>query len=174
MTSAEWWTFVELPQRWDFVETIVGEPIGELGSQELEHGRERQDRPGGPARGRVPAPSMGQAGDDFVAPEEEAKAQHAVSGGERDAVQRPQAHVDERRGMEENALGEDRAHEPSDAQAPAARPAAAGVVERADRERADQSRRAIGGGGLESFQDRALQRGPDRDGAGHGPSSAGR
>ena len=30
---------VELPQRWDLVEEIVAEPVGELVGQELEHGR---------------------------------------------------------------------------------------------------------------------------------------
>src|SRR5271155_2295212 len=49
----------------------------------------------------------------------------------------------------------------------------AGVVERAEHERAAERRRAIGRIRAEGFQDRALQRGPDCDGAQHpGPSTA--
>jgi hypothetical protein len=121
---------VELPEGRDLVEAIMGEPIGQFGSQELEHRRERKDRPGRPPRGRVRPPDVGQAGDNFIAPEKETQPQHAVSGGKRDAVQHPQVHVDERRWMQKDAPGKDRAHEPAYDRAPAARPPSAGVVER--------------------------------------------
>ena len=98
----------------------------------------------------------GQLGDDGVAPEEQAEAQHAVGGGEHDCVQRPQAHVDQRRGMEENAPGEDRAEETPHADASAARLTAASVVERGERQGAAERRPAIGRGGPEILQDRAL------------------
>ncbi|HKI15745.1 MAG TPA: hypothetical protein VKA12_12230 [Roseiarcus sp.] len=142
---------VELPQRRDLVEEKVAEPIGELVSQELEHGRNGQDGPNGPMRRRARPENMGQAGDDRVAPKEQAEAQHAVSGGENDAVQRLQPHVDERRRMHENAPGENRPQEPLDADAPAARLPAAGVVKRREHECAAERRRAIGRKGTEGF-----------------------
>ena len=77
-----------------------------------------------------------QPGDDGVAPEEQAKAQHAVGRGEHDGVQRPQAHVDQRRGMEENAPGKDRAEETPHVDAPAARPTAADIIECREGQRA--------------------------------------
>ena len=117
-------------------------------------------RRGRPENGR-------QAGDNCVAPEEQAQAQHAVGGSENDAVQGPQAHVDERRRMQKNAPREDRPRESAYADPPAAGLPPAGVIERREHERAAERRRAIGRIRAEGFQDRALQRGPDCDGAGH-------
>ena len=59
---------MELPQRRDLMEEKVAEPIGEFVSQELEHGRNGQDRPGGPMRRRVRPENVRQAGDNRVAP----------------------------------------------------------------------------------------------------------
>ena len=159
---------VELPKRRDLVKGVVGGPIGELVSQDLQHGREREDRPGRREDRRVRPECARQPGDDGVAPEEEAKAQHAIGGSEYDRVQNPQAHVDERRGMEEDAAGKNRAQEAPRADPPAPRPAAPDIIERGKGQRAAKRRTAIGGRRAESRLDRALQGRPDGEGMGHG------
>ena len=80
---------MELPEGRDLVKGVVGGPIGEFVSQDLQHGRERENKPGWPEEGRVRSEFACQPGDDRVAPEEQAEAQHAVGGGEHDRVQRP-------------------------------------------------------------------------------------
>ena len=156
---------VELPERRDLVKGVVGRPIGELVSQDLQHGREREDHPVAKDR-RMRPECARQPGDDGVAPEEEAKAQHAISGGEHDRVQRPQAHVDERRGMEEDASGENRAQEAPRADTPAPRPAAPDIIERGKGQGAAERGTAIGGRRAQSRLDRALQGRPDGEGRG--------
>jgi hypothetical protein len=135
---------VKLPERRDLVKAIVGGPISQFVGQDLEHGCERENKPGWPEEGRVRPEFARQPGDDHVAPEEQAEAQHAVGGGEHDRVQRPQAHVDQRRRMEENAPGEDRAEKAPRVDASAPRPAAASIVERGERQRAEEGGAAIG------------------------------
>ena len=87
---------VKLPERRDLVKGVVGGPVGELVSQDLQHGRERENNPGRPEEGRVWPEFAGQPGDDGVAPEKQSEAQHAIGGGEHDRVQRPKSHVDKR------------------------------------------------------------------------------
>jgi hypothetical protein len=50
ITSAD---LVELQKRRDLVKGVLGGPVGEFVSQDLQHGRERENKPRWPEEGRV-------------------------------------------------------------------------------------------------------------------------
>ncbi len=158
---------MELPQSRDLVQRVVGQPVGEIVSQHLQNRRQREQRGDRPSRRRTRSERMRESRVDRIAPEEEASAQHAVGGGERNPVDQPQADVDLARRMQNDAPREDRTDEAAHARGPGARAPLPDIVERGEGQRPEKRGSAIGRRQAEGSGDDAFEGGPDRGEGAH-------
>ena len=158
---------VKFPQGRNLVKAIVGQPVAEFISQQLERGRHGHDCPHRPMGRSMRAKDADQRAVDPVAPEEKPQAEQTIGGSENDSVQRPQAQVDERGRMQDDAPGEYRADKTTRADAARAGLSTADVIEGREQKRAAERRRAVGRVRTEGIEDGALKRRPDRVKAEH-------